>query len=291
MKVQPSVNHQPAQRIPLARTSEAPEQPKDGFSLTKTLAGGVLGFMGRRIPTTAPNISPEKSQELQAKIKPGDVLLTADLAFPGWARMEFWTVRSHYTHAAFVGSDNQVYEAVGGGVLKGSLDSFLEGRLKVAVLRPGISDEHVEKATDYCRQQLGKPYDGVFNTADDSEFYCSELVAKALAQGDSPLETPTSKLLGKVAYAPDAFRHIPNIEVVHDDGSHYWKNKVTQWPLAVTTVVGGVAGHLLSGYGGAAVGAAAGFVGSVLVGNKIQTGHFSPGLADLASSKNKNQAN
>lgn len=244
--------------------------------------------MGRRIPTTYPKISEEKSKELQAKIEPGDILLTADLAYPGWARMEYWTVGSEYTHAAFVGSDRQVYEAVGSGVLKGDLDSFFEGHLKVAVLRPGLNESDVEKATDYCRQHLGKAYDGVFNTADDSEFYCSELVAKALLQIDNPVEAPTSKLLGKVAYAPDAFRHIPGIEVVHDDQSGYWKNKLGYWPLGLTAVAGGVAGHLLGGgLGGVALGAVSGFVGSVLVGNKIQTGHFSPSLADIASSKNK----
>lgn len=263
----------------------AAEEPKDSFSLSKTMAAGLLGFMGRRIPTTFPEISPQKAQALKDKIKPGDVLMSTDMAYPGWGRMEHYAVGSEYVHAAMVGSDGKVYEANGEGVISGELDSFLKGRLKFAVVRPGLSEDDVQSATDFARSHLGKKYDGVFNTEDNTEFYCSELVSKAIASGQNPVHTPVSSLFGKKAVAPDAFLKIPGIEVVHDDGSSYWKNKIGYWPVAASTVGMGIAGQLLGGIGGAAVGAGVGFLGSVLVGNKIQTGHFSPMIAELRSGK------
>ncbi len=288
MKLQ-SLQHQPSSLGLRTRNQEQapppPEQPKDGFSLGKAAAGAVLGFMGRRIPPTHPEMSPEQSQDLCSKMKPGDVILTADMAYPGWARMEFWTVRSNYTHAAILGNDGHVYEAVGEGVQKVKLDEFFDGRFKVAIVRLGLDDAQAARATDYCQQHLGKSYDGVFNTATEDEFYCSELVTKALESAAPELQIPRDRLLGKVAIAPDAFLHTPGAERIHDDGSHYWKNKLTYWPLATSALAGGVAGAMLSGLGGAALGGAAGLVGSILVGNKIQTGHYLPSIHELREGK------
>lgn len=253
----------------------------------ETATSALLGIMGRRIPPAYPEISEEKIRDLCAKIKPGDVILTADLAYPGWARMEYWTVRSNHTHAAFVGNDGQVYEAVGRGVLKGKLEDFFEGRIKVAVARLGLDDGAVARATEYCQKQVGKPYDDAFDTADDSEFYCSELVAKAVEHGNPSLRAPRHTLLGREAIAPDAFLHIPGAERVHDDGSDYWKNKLAYWPLGSSALAGGVTGAMVGGVGGAVVGGLVGFVGSVLVGNKLQTGYALPSLHQKIERKHR----
>lgn len=241
-----------------------------------TATSALMGFMGRRIPPLYPEISEEKIREICAKIKPGDVILTADLAYPGWARMEYWTVRSNHTHAAFVGNDGNVYEAVGRGVLKGKLEDFFEGRIKVAVARIGLDEGAVARATEYCQSQVGKPYDDGFVTGDDATFYCSELVAKAVEHGDPSLHVPHRSVFGKDAIGPDAFLEMPSVARVHDDGSHYWKNKLVYWPLGASAVAGGVAGAVISGIPGAVVGGFAGFLAGVMVGNAIQTGRPLP---------------
>jgi Permuted papain-like amidase enzyme, YaeF/YiiX, C92 family len=266
-----------------APVEAAPEaEPQDGFSITRTLAGGLLGFMGRRLPTTYPKNSPEKCTELKLKIKPGDVLMSSDLDYPGWSRMEYFTLGSRYIHAAMVGSDGQVYEAVGEGVIKTDVDHFLEGHKKIAVARFDLDEEEVQKATDYARSHLGKSYDSVFNFADEKELYCSELVTKALAASGKVTDVPRAHFLGKEAVAPDAFLKMPQATIIHDDKCNYWTNKLTQWPLAASSVALGAAGYLLGGgVGGALAGAATGFVGSVLIGNKIQTGHYSPMIEEL----------
>jgi hypothetical protein len=288
LNASPSSNVRP--QTNLAKKAEtSPEtataEPKESFSLTRTLSTGLLGFMGRRIPSTMPEVSPEKMDELREKIKPGDVLMSADLSYPGWSRMEYWAIGSHYTHAALAGSDGFVYEAVGEGVIKTTLNEFLEGRKKIAVARPGLDEKQAETATEYAKSHLGKPYDGVFNFGSDDEFYCSELVAKSIKAADVNKAAPMGKIFGKDAVSPDVWRKTPGIEVIHDDKSNYWTNKLDYWPIAASTAALATAGHFLGGITGAVVGAGTGFVGSILVGNKIQTGHFSPSLVEIKAGK------
>lgn len=283
MTIQPTPSTSPRLSPYLPVTpGPAPQSGGDGFSPSRAVAGGILTFMGRRIPTTVPEIGPDRVQHLKNTLQPGDVILTCDCSFPGWARMEFWTVRSNYTHAAYYAGDGKIYEAVGGGVQEAKLDDFFEGRLKVALIRPPYKDpaSDVKAATAFCQAQVGKAYDSVFSTDDDKEFYCSELVYKALKSMPNPIDSPSRQLLGRAAVAPDAFFGIQGAKVVHDDGSDYWKNKLGHWPLAATAVAGAVAGSQIGGLAGAGVGFATGLLGSILVGNYVQTGHALPSLTD-----------
>lgn len=265
-------------------TTPEPEsqEPKEKFSPTRVAAGALLAFMGRRIPHTRPETTPEQAAALKAKLKPGDVVMTCDVTYPGWARMEYWTVRSNYTHAAYYAGDGKILEAVGGGVLETPLDDYFSGRQKVAIVRPDYkTPEDVKSATDYCRSHLGKKYDSVFNTGDDSEFYCSELVYKALKQMPNPVDVPVSDLLGKKAIAPDAFLKIPGIEVVHDDKSNFWANKAGHWPIAAGAAGMAAVGGAVGGWLGAGIGAGVGMVGTILGLNKVQTGYFLPSFEDF----------
>ena len=262
-----------------------PAEPKESFSPMAVVGAGVAMMMNRRIPTTAPEVSAERMAEIQAKVKPGDVLMSADLAYPGWGRMEHWTVGSTYTHAALLGDDGAVYEAVGEGVSKTTLEQFLAGRKKIAVARTGMSQEGARSATQFAQDQVGKPYDNAFDYSENGGFYCSELVSKSLEAGSCPLTIPMKSVFGKQAVAPDAFLKAEGAEVVHDDQSGYWTNKLGYWPLAACTLGLGVVGGLLGGPGGALLGSSTGFLGSVLVGNKVQTGHFSPSLTEIRKGK------
>ena len=267
-----------------ASTSQC-EEPKESFSPTAVIGAGVAALMNRRIPTTAPEVSQERKEEIQAMARPGDVLMSADMAYPGWGRMEHWTLGSRYTHAALMGHDGAVYEAVGEGVTKTTLEQFLSGRKKIAVARTGMSEDGVRTATQYAESQVGKPYDTAFDYSEEAGFYCSELVAKSLQAGQCPISIPMKSVFGKEAVAPDAFLKANGTQVLHDDDSGYWTNKVGYWPIAACTVGLGVAGGILGGPGAAALGSGIGFLSSVLVGNKIQTGHFSPSLTEIRGAK------
>ncbi|GMU51669.1 MAG: hypothetical protein AMXMBFR33_08150 [Candidatus Xenobia bacterium] len=249
--------------------------PRGG--LKRAMAEQVMKVMGRRIPTTVPEISPERAEHLKESLQPGDIILTCDCTFPGWARLEYWTVQASYTHAALYAQDGKVYEATGRGVKGVELEDYFSGRLKVALVRPPYEGpEDIKAASDYCQSQEGKAYDGLGDLHDDTEVACTELVYKALLAGPHPIDTRVHKVLGQETVGPDSFMKIPGARVVHDDGSHYWKNKLGHWPLAASAVGGAVAGGALAGGGGAVAGFALGLVSSVLVGNKLQTGSYWP---------------
>lgn len=166
-------------------------------------AKALITFMDRRIPTTVPAVSEQKGDLLESKLQPGDIVLTSDCAYPGWGRMEYWAVGSNYTHAAIVGNDSKIYEATGAGVIASDVDGYFKGHLKTAILRPDFVSpkKDAESITEYCKSHVGKNYDNLF-LDDDSEFYCSELVAKALTQVTEPLATPSKDVLGRKAIAP-----------------------------------------------------------------------------------------
>jgi len=250
------------------------------MQIQPTLGGATSGAfvyaLGVRVPTVTPEITPEKRQKILDCVQPGDVILETNNAYPGWQRLEFYSMRSNYTHAAIYEGDGKFLEATTpGGVQRTDLAEYLQGREQVAIIRPQYkSAADVKAALDYCRDQLGKPYDNGFNTKSNDEFYCAELVYKAMQAMPDKIDVPTRKFLGKEVVAPDAFYAAPGAQVVYDDGSSYWKNRLSNWPVYAGALTCAAAAGLTHG----PLAGVAGFVGgaalTILVGNKIQTGHF-----------------
>ncbi len=243
------------------------------------LAGRSLIFlMDRRIPTTVPEITPDKATQLTTLLKPGDIILTADCAYPGWATLGYLTARANHTHAAFYGGDGKIYEATGQGVTASDLKGYFEGRIKVAIVRPPYKNptEDVQTAVAWCKQQVGKPYDNVFAIDDDKAFYCSELVYGALKHAQHPIEAPSKDLFGKKYVSVDSFEQIPGATIIYDDGSKYGKNLLAHWPVLIGTGAGAALGGSMAGAGGAILGGIAGLIGTIGIGNKIQTGEWFP---------------
>ncbi|MBM3462409.1 MAG: hypothetical protein FJX76_09930 [Armatimonadetes bacterium] len=252
--------------------------PLDQFtpSLGGAASAGFVHMLGIRVPTVTPEYSAEKRKHILDNIQPGDVILETNNAYPGWQRLEFYTLRSSYTHAAIYEGNGKFLEATTpGGVQRTDLADYLTGRIQVAIIRPDYkSPTDVTSALDYCRGELGKPYDNKFNTHGNDEIYCAELVYKALKQMPNPIEAPTRKVFGKEAVGPDAFFEIPNAKVIHDDGSAYWKNRLSNWPVYLTAATAATVAGMHAGPWAGTAGFFGGLFGAILVGNKIQTGHF-----------------
>lgn len=238
-----------------------------------------------RVPTTTKSIKPENVEKILDSIEPGDVILETNNAYPNWQRMEFLTMRSCFTHAAlFEGFDEkgepQMLEATtgdpsGAGVLRSNLKEYFEGPIQLAIVRPDYKSEEDKKAAlDYARGQLGKPYDGKFNFANDDAFACTELVAKSLASMPNPIHVETTRVLGRDAVAPDSFMRLPNSKVVYTDNASFAKNMMSHWPVALGAVGTGVACWAAFNPVAGVAGFVGGLLGSIAIGNKIQTGHF-----------------
>lgn len=247
----------------------------------------ITNLLDIRVPTTTKSIKPENVKKVLEDIQPGDVLLETNNAYPNWQRMEFLTMGASYTHAAmYEGKDKNgepmLLEATtgdpsGAGVIRTNLKEYFEGPIQLAVVRPQYtSPEDRDAALGYMRDQLGKPYDGKFDFSNDDAFACTELVAKALSHMPHPIEVEKTRVLGRDAVAPDSFMKLPGAEVVYTDHASFGKNMASHWPIAAAAVTTGAATWALSG---SPILGAAGFLGglfgSIAVGNKIQTGHFS----------------
>ena len=266
-----------------------------GDKLKEMKAGGAaghvaVGILDIRVPTTTKNISEEEVNKILSVIQPGDVILETNDAYPNWQRMEIVTLGSNYTHAAIYEGDGKFLEATTGdpsgkGVLRTDLKEYLDGHLKIKIIRPPYKDgDDIKAALDHARAQLDKPYDSAFNYEDDDKIYCAELVKKAIDQCPSGIKTPMSdtfftRLTGKKAVGPDDFGRIEGAKTVYpeDPGqeANFLKSSLSHWPVAAGAAAAAVAGAATIGGPVATVG---GFLGglalSICIGNKIQTGHF-----------------
>lgn len=111
---------------------------------------------------------------LESVIQSGDVLLSrtrgelTNLFIPGF-----------FTHAAIARGDEYVIEAIGKGVSRTDLVSFVMTKDYVVLLRPRFADDVIKgKAVLWAEEQVGLPYDYEFETSNKA-YYCSELVATA----------------------------------------------------------------------------------------------------------------
>lgn len=252
----------------------------------------VTAVLDVRVPTTSKGVSPQLREEILSNIEPGDIVLETNNAYPNWQRMERLAFRSSFTHAAifegFKDGKPMLLEATtgdpsGAGVIRTNMEEYFHGPIKLAVIRPNYeTPEDRDAALDHCRQQLGKPYDTGFRYDSDQSYYCSELVAKALENMPHPIAVGHSKAVrvGRDSVAPDAFLKLPGA-ITFGDKPQFWANMASHWPVAAGTALGGLAGIALASHfgplsatAGGVVGTAAGLLGSICVGNKIQTGHF-----------------
>ncbi|MBS2035721.1 hypothetical protein JST97_12090 [bacterium] len=283
--IRPLAQEKPA--APPEAPAPVPEKPKKYTPIQK-LRYAAFKMLDLRIPAAFPEISEQTRTQLSEKVKPGDVLLTTEMSYPGWQPMEYYGSKSHYTHSAIMGSDGKIYESVGGGTHALELSDFLKGSIKVSVVRPGLDQAEVSRATDYLKANLGKPYDSHFDTDSDAKFYCSEYVGKSLLHARPDLPIPRVHFAQKEVIAVDSFMKTPGMQIVHDGESNYWSNKLAYWPIHASAGAGAAAGYALGhGLGAALGGGALGAAAAILVGNRIQTGLWAPSVHELRESKGK----
>ena len=208
-------------------------------------------------------ISEERKKKIMDTIKPGDIILETDNNYPGWQLMEKVAGKSEHTHAAIYEGNGVFIEATTGpGVTKTELKNYLKGRMVIQLIRPPYKSEaDIKAALDYANKQIGKSYDDFFNYKDDSEMFCSELVAKSLRAMPDTIETPISTLLGHEFVLPDDFQKIEGAEVVYDDKTTFLKNQLSHAP----TLIGGAVTAAAAAFALGPIGVAGAFIGGTLL--------------------------
>ncbi|MDQ7824182.1 MAG: YiiX/YebB-like N1pC/P60 family cysteine hydrolase [Candidatus Eremiobacteraeota bacterium] len=248
-------------------------------------------ILGIRIPTVTKDITVERREKIMSLLQPGDLIIETNNGYPSWQVMEKVTLGSDYTHVGMYEGDGKMLEATAlnrennSGVVRADVRKFLQGPALIEIVRPPYkTPEDREAALGYMRSQFGKPYDSSFDFENSDKYYCSELVYKALQSMPNKMEVPLKeKVLGmnKRAVAPDAFRYIKDAEIPYSDGSNFWKNQASHYPVALGALAGGAAGWAAAstigaslGPVGCALGLCTGLVLTTLIGNKIQTGQY-----------------
>ncbi len=207
------------------------KQPQENFS--KNIAPDALidnlknfakekgtAFLKQPMFTTQPKVSEERKQAIMDTLQPGDLILSKNHLYPGWQIMEQTLGESDYAHVAIYEGDGKFLEssASGGGVIRSEMSKDLDSHRSYQIIRPPYkSEESVNRALDYTRSQLGKPYDSEFDAVDDSKHYCAELVLGAMKAADESFDVPPTYVLGRNAYFPNSFQKLEGAEIVYDD--------------------------------------------------------------------------
>jgi len=232
--------------------------------------------LGIRYPFHTQKLTDEQKAEIKANIQPGDIILTLYPGYPGWQVLEEVTARSHFTHAALYEGDGKVLETLSTtGVTRTELDDTLNDTAMIEIIRPPYkTPEDRDSVIAYSRSKLGEPYDYAFNTENDKELYCSEMIYWALKGMPNPIEVKGNHFAGHHIVGPQALESIPDSKVIFSTGASFMKGLSFYYPVFAGMMTGAVAGAAVLGPAGFLGGAALGWASSILIGNRIQTGQW-----------------
>lgn len=241
------------------------------------LVGNLLvSVLEVRIPTAVRKIDDHKRHAIADHLEPGDIILTTDPAYLIWETLEYAVAGSHFTHVLIHEGDGSVIEAtIEGnktGVMRSALSDRLVGAIRVAVVRPCYQPDDVDQVLEYCRAQIGKPYDSIFDfeVAHEDSFYCSSLIYQALQRLPQPIHIDTVHRLHRTLVLPDHFLHLEGATIIYADKFSLVSNAAGATPTVIGAAAGAAVLHLVAPH----LCLVGGFYLAVATGNKIQTGRF-----------------
>ena len=176
-------------------------------ALLKMLFPLFVWIGDKHMPFTRKKITGKHYYALRDQITPGSIILTrtqgelTTILIPG-----YWTHAAIYV--GIVDGVETVVEAVGSGVRKVDLVSFLTSKDDIAVMVPCFCGNDVmQLAAKSCLAQVGKDYDYEFDweMGNQKAFYCAELPYWGYLQNlhDMPFELKDT--LGEPTIKPDDY--------------------------------------------------------------------------------------
>ena len=161
-----------------ARLAELGRQTRDQFVMGNvSRAVYAIQEWGSRlvsnistIPDHIPELPNAIASETQTLLRPGDVLVTRkDNAMTNYFLPGYWP------HVAMYVGGGRVVESLKDGVHERDMASPF-GNDAVAVIRPKIDDEQIQRAIARAKTHLGKPYDFDFDFTRADRLVCTEVV-------------------------------------------------------------------------------------------------------------------
>jgi hypothetical protein len=239
-------------------------------SLRSRATGLATWWLRRPIPSTFPEISEDKREDIKSKLQAGDVLMSCSTERANLAHFAHWAAGASYSHAAIYDGKGSVVETAAEGVTINPVDKFLQGASKFTVVRPSYeSEQAAAQVVVEAKKLKGVPFDFKFDSSDNSALSCSELIEVAMKKVDPSMEVPDRTILGHLTTVADDFANMEGARVIVDGDSHYWKNLRHQWPTYVASAVGAGLGAIVGGPLGAGVGSILGYEGSIWISKAL----------------------
>lgn len=130
------------------------------------------------IATSPPDVTAADFRAAMALAKAGDIVCVSSDSY-----LVGYFIPGKYTHSGIMISDSLIMDAVAEGVHKKDILEFIRNTDRFIILRPQYSnDEAKQKTVDFALGQEGKPYDFLFDSKDDSSYYCHEFPVRCLKE-------------------------------------------------------------------------------------------------------------
>lgn len=156
------------------------------FQQWGSLMVSSLSTMPGHIPCLPDTIA----DQLEAMLQPGDVFVTRkEGALTNYFLPGYWP------HAALYAGDQQVIESLKDGVRQRGLNSPF-GNDAVALIRPQLPADLIQRALQRARTHVGKPYDFDFDFTRSDRLVCTEVVYRSYS-GLGEIEFQLTKRAGR----------------------------------------------------------------------------------------------
>lgn len=197
------------------------------------LINGLSTIIGKINWRQKKSISQEDKDKIQEMLKKDYYIITTRhknhlslyaISLAGFLGSGKWSTYGHVCmnleDTADVKSDFRIVEAVGVGSKYSTFDEVFEDADGVCLLKPkAMSVEHWTEVMDKAKTEVGKPYDTLFDLANDTAVSCVELVRNALMGEPHYAEDFPNfeKMIKKMEnLTPQMFRDCPDFEVAFE---------------------------------------------------------------------------
>lgn len=147
--------------------------------LYRWLASFLTWFGDIRIELEPPSTRARHFRKLLKLVEPGDVLCRKYDCY-----LDSFFIEGKYTHSGILTHKDKIIHSIAEGVEKIDVLDFVLDTEGFVLLRPKYENEHnVINSVKFAENNIGKPYDFLFDKNENESFYCHELTAKSLAAG------------------------------------------------------------------------------------------------------------
>jgi len=174
-------------------------------------------FGKQRLRFSTIKITAAHVKAIKISIRPGDIFLSKKIG-----EATNLVIDGFFKHGAIYApapERPEVVEAIGHGVDESDINEFLYKKDYVKVVRAKfLTAEERAQVAAIAREQIGKPYDFLFDYAeeDNAAFYCFELIAWSIRQVKPDVILLSKDCLGEPTYYADTFEDEELFDTVYD---------------------------------------------------------------------------